>query len=72
MGIKGTVRRSLDSNFIHTNIDIDLHRFFIAVRRYGGYNKVCKLRAWTDVYKRLGLPNMISANVSNLKSAYKR
>lgn len=24
MGIKGTVRRSLDSNFIHTNIDIDL------------------------------------------------
>ena len=55
-----------------TNIDIDLHRFFIAVRRYGGYNKVCKLRAWTDVYKRLGLPNMISANVSNLKSAYKR
>ncbi len=24
MGIKGTVRRSLDSHFIHTNIDIDL------------------------------------------------
>jgi hypothetical protein len=24
MGIKGTVRRSIDSNFIHTNIDIDL------------------------------------------------
>lgn len=24
MGIKGTVRRSQDSNFIHTNIDIDL------------------------------------------------
>ncbi len=24
MGIKGTVRRSVDSNFIHTNIDIDL------------------------------------------------
>ena len=24
MGIKGTVRRSTDSNFIHTNIDIDL------------------------------------------------
>lgn len=24
MGIKGTVRRSVDNNFIHTNIDIDL------------------------------------------------
>lgn len=24
MGIKGTVRRSVDANFIHTNIDIDL------------------------------------------------
>lgn len=24
MGIKGTVRRSKDSNFIHTNIDTDL------------------------------------------------
>lgn len=24
MGIKGTVRRSVDTNFIHTNIDIDL------------------------------------------------
>ncbi len=24
MGIKGTIRRSIDSNFIHTNVDIDL------------------------------------------------
>lgn len=24
MGIKGTIRRSKDSNFIHTNIDTDL------------------------------------------------
>jgi hypothetical protein len=24
MGIKGTVRRSIDNSFIHTNIDIDL------------------------------------------------
>ena len=24
MGIKGTVRRSLDGNYIHANVDIDL------------------------------------------------
>lgn len=54
-------------------VDIDLHRFFIVVRRYGGYNKVSKLRNWIDVYKRLNLPNMShSANVINLKCAYKR
>lgn len=57
-------------------VDIDLHRFFMIVRRYGGYNKVCKQRAWVDVYKRLqsvpNFPNSNSSNVINLKSAYKR
>ena len=57
-------------------VDIDLHRVFIIVRRYGGYNKVCKVRAWADVYKRLqtvpNFPPTSSSNVVNLKSAYKR
>ncbi len=57
-------------------VDIDLHRFFIIVRKLGGYNKVCKHRLWVDVYKRLqtvpNFPSSNSGNVSNLKSAYKR
>jgi hypothetical protein len=54
-------------------VDIDLHRFFIVVRKYGGFNKVCKLGNWINVYKRLNLPNVShSSNVANLRSAYKR
>ena len=37
MGIKGTVRRSVDANFIHTNIDIDL--IITEEPRYGKSDK---------------------------------
>lgn len=53
-------------------VDLDLHKFFVVVRKNGGYNKVSKQRKWSDVYKKLALPDMNSANVSNLKSAYER
>ncbi len=53
-------------------IDLDLHRFFIVVRKFGGFNRVGKQRLWLDIYKRLGLPNVSSSNVINLKCAYKR
>lgn len=53
-------------------IDLDLHKFFIVVRKNGGYNKVSKQRKWSEVYKKLALTDMNSANVSNLKSAYER
>jgi hypothetical protein len=53
--------------------DLDLHRFFVVVRKFGGYNRVGKQRCWLDVYKRLGLPTPApAANVINLKCAYKR
>lgn len=56
-----------------SNVDLDLHRLYTVVRRYGGYNKVCRLRHWFAVYKRLGLPGINCAmNILNLKSAYKR
>ena len=53
-------------------IDLDLHKFFITVKKFGGYNRVTKQRSWLDVYKKLGLPNHCSSNVINLKCAYKR
>ncbi|CAF0837113.1 unnamed protein product [Brachionus calyciflorus] len=53
-------------------IDIDLHKLYIIVKKFGGYNKVNKQRSWSDVCKRLGLPSLVSANVINLKSSYKR
>lgn len=53
-------------------VDLDLHKFFIVVRKFGGFNKVSKQRKWAEVYKKLALPDMNSANVSNLKSAYER
>lgn len=53
-------------------VDLDLHKFFIVVRKFGGFNKVSKQRKWAEIYKKLALPDMNSANVSNLKSAYER
>lgn len=53
-------------------IDIDLHKLFIVVKKFAGFNKVNKQRNWIDVYKRLALPNPTAANVANLKSSYKR
>jgi hypothetical protein len=53
-------------------VDLDLHKFFITVKKFGGFNRVSKQRSWLDVYKKLGLPNVNSSNVLNLKSAYKR
>lgn len=53
-------------------IDIDLHKLFIIVKKFGGFNKVNKQRNWTDVFKRLALHNPSTANISNLKSSYKR
>lgn len=53
-------------------IDLDLHKFFMVVKKFGGYNRVCKQRIWIDIYKKLGLPLTNASNVVNLKSAYER
>ncbi len=53
-------------------VDLDLHKFFIVVRKFGGFNKVTKQKLWLDVYKRLGLSEPSSANVISLKCSYKR
>ncbi|RNA30562.1 AT-rich interactive domain-containing 4B [Brachionus plicatilis] len=52
--------------------DIDLHKLFIVVKKFGGFNKVNKQRNWTDVYKRLAMSVPSAANIANLKSSYKR
>ncbi len=54
------------------NCDLDLYKLYTSVKKLGGYNKVTKQKLWTSVYKKLQLPNLISANVVHLKSAYKR
>ncbi len=54
-------------------VDLDLHRLYTIVRKFGGYNKVTKQRSWNEVYKKLGLPNSSNAShVLSLKSAYER
>ncbi len=53
--------------------DLDLYKLFNAVKKMGGFNKVTKQRSWSDVYKKLNLPNPSnSQNILNLKSAYER
>ncbi len=54
-------------------VDLDLHRLYTIVRKFGGYNRVSKQRSWNDVYKKLGLPNASNAShILSLKTAYER
>jgi hypothetical protein len=53
--------------------DLDLYKLFNAVKKMGGFNKVTKQRSWSDVYKKLNLPNPGNSQyILNLKSAYER
>ncbi|CAF0723859.1 unnamed protein product [Adineta ricciae] len=53
--------------------NLDLHRLFKIVRRYGGYNKVVKNDQWGKVYIKMGLPDESSVKNSRLvENAYKK
>ncbi|GMT12338.1 hypothetical protein PFISCL1PPCAC_3635, partial [Pristionchus fissidentatus] len=52
-------------------MDLDLHRFYRLVVRYGGFKKVCDSNRWKRILSKLGL-DASGVQPINLKKAYSR
>jgi hypothetical protein len=71
--LQRTKQRKFKKNPVFGGVEVELYRFFTAVRRRGGYEAVSRDRRWRDIARILKIPQNTNSSVAyNIRLLYQK